>query len=148
MLTHPSLFLSSSTIFHLNTTFDDMEYNNYNDARGYHRRALQFRDSGKDPGLVFNVAAIAIERYLVALCDLHGVEPMNHNFVSLIKDVERLMEVPHELSRDIRSLDHIFGICFLDTYHHGDPDVNDMEKAIRICDDVQQLFDKEKKHNV
>jgi HEPN domain-containing protein len=115
---------------------------NYHDAQAYHRRALQFRDAGKAHSLAFNVASIALERYLVALCEIHGVEPMNHNFIGLAKDVERLMEVPHELSRDIRSLDQIFGICFLDTYYHGEPELCDMEKALRLCDEVQQLFER------
>ncbi|MDR1980880.1 MAG: hypothetical protein LBQ39_04560 [Tannerellaceae bacterium] len=116
----------------------------YHDAKAYYRRALQFRETKKDAGLVFNVASLALERYLVALCDLHGVVPMNHNFISLMKDVEQIVDVPHELSRDIRSLDHIFGICFLETYHHGTPEFSDMEKVLRLCNEVQPLFDKEK----
>lgn len=113
----------------------------YHDAKAYHRRALQYRDAQQPASLVFNVASVSLERYLVALCELHGVEPMSHNFINLAQDVCRLVEIPHELSRDIRSLDHIFGICFLDEYHHGTPEVADMEKVVRLCDEVQGLFD-------
>ncbi|OAV66203.1 hypothetical protein Barb6_02648 [Bacteroidales bacterium Barb6] len=113
----------------------------YHDAKAYHRRALQYRDAQQPASLVFNVASVSLERYLVALCELHGVEPMSHNFINLAQEVCRLVEIPHELSRDIRSLDHIFGICFLDEYHHGTPEVADMEKVVRLCDEVQGLFD-------
>jgi hypothetical protein len=116
----------------------------YLDAKAYHRRALQYRDAGQAVSLVFNVASVALERYLVALCDLHGVEPMNHNFISLMKDVEQLVDVPQELNREIRSLDHIFGICFLDNYYHGTPETADMEKVLRLCNQAPLLFDKEK----
>jgi HEPN domain-containing protein len=116
----------------------------YHDAKAYHRRALQYLEAKQPASLVFNVASVALERYLVALCDLHGVEPVNHNFISLMKDVQQLVDVPRELNREIRSLDHIFGICFLDNYYHGTPQITDMEKVLRLCNEVQPLFDKEK----
>jgi HEPN domain-containing protein len=110
----------------------------YHDARAYHRRALQYMDARQPTSLVFNVASVALERYLVALCELYGVEPMNHNFIGLAKEVSRLVEIPHELSRDIRSVDHIFGICFLENYYHGTPETADMEKVLRLCNEVNQ----------
>jgi HEPN domain-containing protein len=115
---------------------------NYHDAKAYHRRALRFCETGKTGELVFNVASMALERYLVALCDLHAVEPENHNFVSLMNTVDKLVDIPHELSRDIRSLDQIFGICALDEkYHHGTPDDYDAEKILRLCNDCRLLID-------
>ncbi|MDR0572783.1 MAG: homocitrate synthase [Tannerella sp.] len=106
----------------------------YRDAKAYHRRALRFSETGRSSELVFNVASIALERYLVALCHLHGVEPENHNFVSLMNAVEKLVDVPHEISRDVRRLDLIFGICAPDEkYHHGKPADADAEKILRLC---------------
>jgi HEPN domain-containing protein len=112
----------------------------YRDAMAYQHRALQYLEAKQSPSLVFNVASVALERYLVALCELYGVEPMNHNFIGLAKEVSRLVEIPHELSRDIRSIDHIFGICFLEEYYHGTPDTADMEKVLRLCNEVHQLI--------
>jgi hypothetical protein len=120
----------------------------YHDAKAYHRRALRFAAIGKSVELIFNVAAIALERYLVALCDWHGTEPMNHNFVCLMNAVDKVMDVPHSLSKEIRALDMIFGICALDeTYHHGKPTAADTGKVLRLCDEVHALFDKEKVTN-
>jgi len=114
------------------------------DARAYYRRALQFRDTGQAFSLVFNIASVALERYLVALCELHGEEPMNHNFITLMITVDQLIEVPRELSKEVKSLDQIFGICFLDNYFHGTPVEADAQKAVRLCEEVEKLFDKEK----
>jgi hypothetical protein len=116
----------------------------YHDAKAYHRRALRFAAIGQSVELVFNVASMALERYLVALCDLHGTEPMNHNFVCLMNAVEKVTDVPHALSREIRSLDTIFGICALDeTYHHGKPTASDADKVLRLCDEIHALFNTE-----
>lgn len=116
----------------------------FRDAKAYHRRAIQFRNLGEAYSVVFNVASVALERYLVALCELYGEEPMNHNFISLMMSVERLISVPKELSREVKSLDKIFGICFLDQYHHGVPLPEDAERTLRMCDEVKVLFDGEK----
>jgi hypothetical protein len=116
-----------------------MSEQDYRDAKAYHRRAIQFLNAGYAGSLVFNVASVALERYLVAICEWHGVEPMSHNFIGLMHEVDKLMDVPHETSRDVRSLDHIFGICFLDNYHHGEPQDDDRDKVLRLCNEVCRL---------
>lgn len=116
----------------------------YKDAQAYHRRALQFHYKGQAFSLVFNIASVALERYLVALCELYGVEPMNHNFITLMITVDKLIEVPKKLSKEVKSLDQIFGICFLDNYFHGTPDEADAIKTLRMCEEMKKLFDQEK----
>ncbi len=116
----------------------------YKDAQAYYKRALQFQHDGQAFSLVFNIASVALERYLVALCELYGEEPMNHNFISLMITVDKLIDVPRELSKEVKSLDQIFGICFLDNYFHGIPTAADAQKTLRLCSEVSGLFDKEK----
>ena len=81
--------------------------NDYRDAQAYHKRALQFRDSGQAFSLVFNIASVALERYLVAICELYGEEPMNHNFISLMMAVDKLIDTPKEFSKEVKSLDPV-----------------------------------------
>jgi hypothetical protein len=114
----------------------------YSDAKAYHRRALQFLDAKYVSSLVFNVASVALERYLVAICEWHGMEPVSHNFIGLMKEVDKLMDIPHEISRDVRSIDRIFGICALDEYYHGIPQDSDRDKVLRLCDEMYELFEK------
>jgi len=116
----------------------------YKDAQAYYRRAIQFQNSEQAFSLVFNIASVALERYLVALCELYGEEPMNHNFITLMITVDKLIEVPRKLSKEIKSLDQIFGICFLDNYFHGTPIEADAERALRMCKEVEKLFDRER----
>lgn len=122
--------------------------NDFKDGEAYYKRALQFRDAAQPHSLVFNVASVALERYLVALCELHGEEPMNHNFITLMITVDKLMPVPRELSKQVKSLDQIFGICFLEDYYHGTPEIADAERVLKMCEDVKKLFDQEKMASV
>jgi len=117
---------------------------NYADAEGYYHRALQFQSIKQRPSLVFNVAAVALERYLVALCDLYGEDPRNHNYITLMRTVETLVEVPKDLNKRIKAMDWIFGICSIDEYRHPNPDEKDMENALVLCVEVQKLIDQKR----
>lgn len=117
---------------------------NYGDAKGYHQRAIQFLQEGHRSSLVFNVASVALERYLVALCDLYGLEPRNHNYISLMKLVETVVDISPDLNKRVKSLDWIFGICSIDDYRHPNPDAADTENVLYMCNEIQKLFDENK----
>ncbi|CQR55110.1 hypothetical protein [Paenibacillus riograndensis] len=114
---------------------------NYRDALAYHRRAEQFLRQKQRLSLVFNVGSVALERYLVALCHLYGLVPLNHNYICLMNAVETAVEVPKELNKEIRSLDFIFGICSLEDYFHGTPEPEDSARVLNMCGKVRELFD-------
>lgn len=113
----------------------------YRDAKGYHHRAEQFLREGQCYSVVFNVASVALEHYLVALCELYGIDPGNHNYTCLMDAVEASIDVPAALNREIRSLDIIFGICSLENYYHGDPEPADSDRVLSMCNDIRKLFD-------
>lgn len=116
----------------------------YRSARMYHFRANQFMGEGQHPSVVFNVAAVALENYLIALCHLFGVEPSNHNYTCLMDAVEEVTVIPGQLNEEIRSLDSIFGICSIENYYHGEPEPADTDRVLKMCDDVRKLFDPSK----
>lgn len=114
---------------------------NYRDAKMYHYRAKQFLAEGQHFSVIFNVASVALENYLIALCYLYGVDPGNHNYACLMDTVEEILDVSPALSKEIRSLDLIFGICSLENYYHGTPELSDTERVLALCSAVQGLFD-------
>ena len=113
---------------------------NYCEAMGYHYRAEQFLQEGQRPSLIFNVASIALERYLIALCSLYGKMPFNHNYSCLIDTVVSVISFPSDLIDEIISLDKIFGICSLDNYYHGVPVPEDSTRVLLMCKEVRELF--------
>jgi hypothetical protein len=113
---------------------------NFDDAKAYHRRARLFAEQGQRASLVFNVASIAIECYLIALCARFKAMPMNHNFGCLVEDAEFFIDFPPGLANGIRSLDEIFGICSLDDYYHGTPEEKDAIKSLALCEGIHNLI--------
>lgn len=117
---------------------------NLADADAFHKRALAYMKLEQRASLVFNIAAVALERYLVAICNLYGAEPRNHNYITLMHDIEQFVEVPPDVNRKIKAMDWIFGICSIDEYRHPNPDKTDMENVLTLCKEVQNLFDRER----
>lgn len=113
----------------------------YQDALGYHRRAEQFSQTRRPANLVFNIASMALERYLVAICDLHCITPENHDYACLMNAVETVMDFPSLLNQDIRALDKVFGLCSLEATPYGDPKTADASRILILCGQVRALLD-------
>lgn len=114
---------------------------NYKDAKAYHNRAKQFLDEGQYPSVVFNVASIALERYLISLGNLYGVDAENHNYGSLMDSVEIVIDFPEDLNREIRNFDVIYDICSVDNPYSKTPDLSDLHQIILICSKVKKIID-------
>ncbi|WP_320151731.1 hypothetical protein [uncultured Tolumonas sp.] len=126
-----------STVFETN---EERFQRCYLEARGYHWRANKFHDEKQRVSLIFNVAAMAIESYLIALCAFHNVMPFNHSYRCLMFDVKKIETISAELEKQITDLDKIFGICSLDNYFHGDPTADDMLNSLDVCEKIYNIF--------
>ncbi len=112
----------------------------YQHARGYHHRAQRFARQARTVSLVFNVAAIAVECYLIALCARHGIMPMNHNYRSLVFSAAEKVTFTEPMMQHILALDKIFGICSVDEYYHGAPGENDQQQILTLCQELDAFI--------
>lgn len=124
----------------INETYLALFQTDYQSALGYHRRAEKFSQTKRPANLVFNIASMALERYLVALCDLHCVTPENHDYACLMSAVETVMDFPAALNQDIRALDDVFGLCSLEVNPHGDPKAADASRILVLCGKVREIL--------
>jgi len=116
----------------------------YADAKAYYKRAMQFQAAGERPSLIFNIASVALERYMVAICDLYGAEPKNHNYGILMKEIENFVPVPTDLKKRIKAMDWIFGICSIDEFRHPNPGESDRDNVLYLCVEVEKLLDQKR----
>jgi hypothetical protein len=124
----------------INETYLALFQTDYQSALGYHRRAEKFSQTKRPANLVFNIASMALERYLVALCDLHCVTPENHDYGCLMSAVETVMDFPTVLNQNIRALDDVFGLCSLEVNPHGDPKAADAIRILVLCGKVREIL--------
>lgn len=141
MLAHPIQFESRENMSRLFESDHQRFARNFEEARAYHHRACLFAEEKVRTSLIFNVASIAIECYMIALCAHFKNMPSNHSFGSLVEDAGLLMDFPGQLAEKICGLDRIFGICSLDDYHHGIPAEEDASTTLEICRELQALIE-------
>lgn len=122
------------------TDFEEFE-RNYMAGKGYHKRAEQFLKEGQPSSVVFNVSCISLECYLIGLCNLYGIQPLNHNYRCLMDMAEVVVDFPDMLNEAIRSLDLMFDICSLEDYHYENPEASDADRVLAMCTQVHKLFD-------
>jgi len=140
MFAQPILFENRENMSRLFESDRQRFARNFEEARAYHHRADLFAEEKVRTSLIFNVASIAIECYMIALCAHFKNMPSNHSFGSLVEDAGLLMDFPKPLAEKICGLDRIFGICSLDDYHHGIPTEEDASTALEICTKLEALI--------
>ncbi|WP_446897929.1 hypothetical protein ACSVC9_13265 [Clostridium sp. LBM24168] len=116
---------------------------NYKDAKAFHHRAKQFSEEDQSPSIIFNVASIALEQYLISICHLYGAPPWNHTYDFLMDVVEIVVDFPKELNNEIRSIgkqSHEY-LCSLEPYTGNFPESSDASKILAICDKISRTFD-------
>lgn len=116
---------------------------NYKDAKGFHHRAEQFLREEQSSSVIFNVASIALEYYLISLCYLYGAPPWNHTYSYLMDVVEVIIDFPKALNDEIRSVDELLKnyLCSTEYYNGKFPESTDADSILSICDRVSNVFD-------
>ena len=120
---------------------------NYHNAMMYHRRAKQFLAEEQNVSVVFNVASVAIENYLIALCDLYGVDPGTHNYQCLVDTVAEVGEIKLStpMAAKIRALDDAYEICSLENYQRKEcSEQADALQVLDVCKYLAGLFDQKR----
>lgn len=82
----------------------------------------------------YNLLAMSLEGYIMAILDYHSTLPENHTFMDLIAGLEMVMPVDQTLKRRILKYEGLQSICAIDKYSRVDPseeDINDLREAVR-----------------
>lgn len=91
-------------------------YKEGDDYLGTATKAAARRREIFTPEILYNLAAMAIEKYFMALLMYHGDMADNHTMRDLISSVERHLPVAPDLAAALIRLDAFQEICALDTW--------------------------------
>ena len=94
------------------------------------------------PNIIYNVTAMAIEKYLMGLLMYHGTLAENHTMRDLLDAVERVAGPQPQFAEDFRYLDSFQDICSLENYRCSEPTWEDIPRILacgeRVSDFVSQ----------
>jgi hypothetical protein len=73
------------------------------------------------PEILYNLITMAIEKFIMGFLMSNGDLADNHTMADLIHSLERHLELPPALARDLLHLDSFQEICDLDSYNRQTP---------------------------
>ena len=96
--------------------------------------AMQFERAGRGkdgapsklaPVIVYNLYAMALEKYAMAILDYHNKMPDNHTFSDLIDGLEKVVGLDEQLRKRVLDLERQQQICaFDDNFQTAGVDLN------------------------
>jgi len=106
---------------------------------GTARRASEKRKDVFTPEILYNLTAMAIEKYLMAFLMYHGDMADNHTMRDLINSVSRHTDLPPELTAKLLHLDSFQEICDMDGYNRRAPQSSEIADIIAVGATVSRM---------
>jgi len=78
------------------------------------------------PAIQYNLIALALEGYVMAIVSYHGSLPENHTFTDLIDAWERVAPLDQSIKSTILKYEDMQSICSLDNYQRHEPTQSDV----------------------
>ncbi|MDR3147530.1 MAG: hypothetical protein LBU00_04030 [Treponema sp.] len=111
------------------------------DGRGFHRTVLGAlkRPEVFTPEIVQNIAAMGIEKYLMAVFTHRGILPRNHTMRDLTEELKTFMPLPEDLETLLLYFDSLQNICSFDNFSITKPSADDVDRFVEAINRVALL---------
>lgn len=87
--------------------------------------------------LLYNLSAIALEKYVIGVCMLHNQLPENHTLTDLITAVTQLVPIDKVLQTNILQFEDVQMLCSIDDYQRRELSPPDLarfiESVVEFC---------------
>ena len=90
---------------------------------------------------IYNITAMAVEKFIMAFLMKNGDLAENHTMADLAFALQRhLVAMPGDLAEKLRFLDSFQDICDMDSMHRSEPTPEELRKIIEIGLEIQELL--------
>jgi hypothetical protein len=115
------------------------------EGREFHRvfRGALGRPEVFTPALLQNIAAMGIEKFLMAVFTRRGMLPRNHTMTDFIEEMRAFRPLGAEMEADLRRFDELQSICSLDNIRTLEPEAADIALFARALDGAAALAEEE-----
>jgi HEPN domain-containing protein len=117
----------------------------YDEGRAFHKTAKGGlrRPEVFTPVIIQNIAAMAIEKYFMAIFTRRGLLPRNHTLGDLLEEAKNFMSLPVELEETLRYMDSLQNICSVVDFKITRPKAGDAPRFIEAADTLALLVERE-----
>jgi HEPN domain-containing protein len=115
----------------------------YGEAQQYLRTAKRglLRPQIFTPTILYNITALAFEKYCMAFLSAHGRLPDGHTLMNLAEAVGQRVELDVQTFDKIRYFDSLQHICFLEQYNRNALTPDDIRGFLALVDDVVERME-------
>jgi hypothetical protein len=111
-----------------------------NAAVGAHRKQVQ----AFTPEILYNLAAMAIEKFVMAALMRHGAMPYNHTMIDLVEAMEKTFPGRlGQMQEDLLRLDKYQEICDLDGFKISPPRPEEIPAMLEVAGKLRELVKEE-----
>lgn len=90
---------------------------------------------------IYNITAMAIEKFIMAFLMKNGDLAENHTMADLAFALKRhLVSIPEDLAKKLEFLDSFQDICDIEKVHRSDPTLEELQKIVDTGLEIQQLL--------
>ena len=116
------------------------DYETYlKDGQSYHRTAVgaQKRREVFNAEIIYNLLAMAIEKYFMAFFDKQGTLPDNHTFTDLIDSANKIKPLDEDLVIELKALETFQDICpVFEDYQRREPNEEQLQRMYAVTERV------------
>jgi inactivated superfamily I helicase len=117
----------------------------YEEGRAFHKTAKGGlgRPEVFTPEIIQNIAAMAIEKYFMAVFTRRGILPRNHTMGDFLEEAKVFMSLPADLEETLRYMDSLQNICSVFDFKITKPEPADAPRFIEAIDTLALLAERE-----
>jgi hypothetical protein len=113
------------------------------DGEAFLRTGIAAHTKGKKaftPEILYNIVAMAIEKFVMAALMQRGALPYNHTMRDLVESMEEVFPgAMGNLKEGLLDLDHYQEICDIDSYNIIPPAMEEIPKMLALAEGMQAL---------
>lgn len=113
------------------------------DGEGYLKTAVGAHERRKDiftSEILYNIIAMAIEKFVMAALMRYGTMPYNHTMGDLVEAIEQTFpDAMGDIREKLLELDKYQEICDLDTYNISPPTMEEIPAMLELAERLKAL---------
>jgi len=117
--------------------------NYYHDGEKFLRTATVGQSKRPEiftPEILYNVIAMAIEKFIMGFLMYNGDMADNHTMADMIHSMERHLQLPPALVRDLIHIDSFQEICDMDSYNIKAPSRSQIDEMLATARETQAFI--------
>ncbi len=92
--------------------------------------------------LIFQLAAMAVEKFIVGLVHYHQQMPADHTLSGLAADLAEVCPLNASLAARIRHIETVDDMCALTVKHRDPPEDADIQEILAVGQEVERFVDR------